>query len=132
MIHHSIQYLHTINSIRILRNTLGLLLEDLFSIGTNSRSPSCLRHSYYYAFDSTFPKHTAHIITNIYSIMKEEKKLIVAGKHLELTDSIKAIIEEKSEKLFSHNGHIVRMRVEVEYDPHQSTHQGEYIAKGTP
>lgn len=62
--------------------------------------------------------------------MKEQKKLIVAGKHLELTDSIKTIIEEKSEKLFSHNGHIVRMRVEVEYDPHQSTHQGEYIAKG--
>ncbi|MFL2842897.1 MAG: ribosome hibernation-promoting factor, HPF/YfiA family [Coraliomargaritaceae bacterium] len=62
--------------------------------------------------------------------MKEQKKLIVAGKHLELTDSIKTIIEEKSEKLFSHNSHIVRMRVEVEYDPHQSTHQGEYIAKG--
>ncbi len=62
--------------------------------------------------------------------MKEQKKLILAGKHLELTDSIKTIIKEKSEKLFSHNSHIVRMRVEVEYDPHQSTHQGEYIAKG--
>ena len=62
--------------------------------------------------------------------MKKEKKLIVAGKHLELTDSIKAIIEEKSEKLFSHNAQIVRMRVEVEYDPHKSTHQKEYIAKG--
>jgi putative sigma-54 modulation protein len=62
--------------------------------------------------------------------MKEQKKLIVAGKHLELTDSIKTIIEGKSEKLFLHNSHIVRMRVEVEYDPHQSTHQGEYIAKG--
>ena len=62
--------------------------------------------------------------------MKEQKKLILAGKHLELTDSIKTIIKEKSEKLFLHNSHIVRMRVEVEYDPHQSTHQGEYIAKG--
>ena len=62
--------------------------------------------------------------------MKEQKKLIIAGKRLELTDSIKTIIKEKSEKLFSHNNHIVRMRVEVEYDPHQSTHQGEYIAKG--
>lgn len=62
--------------------------------------------------------------------MKKIQKLIIAGNNLELTNSIKTLIEEKSEKLFDHNEKIIRMRVEVEYDPHQSTHQKEYIAKG--
>tara|TARA_B100001093_G_scaffold15198_1_gene13965 strand:+ start:2264 stop:2647 length:384 start_codon:yes stop_codon:yes gene_type:complete len=62
--------------------------------------------------------------------MKKIQKLIIAGNNLELTNSIKTVIEEKSEKLFDHNEKIIRMRVEVEYDPHQSTHQKEYIAKG--
>ncbi len=63
-------------------------------------------------------------------IMKNTKKLILAGNNLELTHAIKTFIQDKSEKLFDHNEKIVRMRVEVEYDPHQSTHQKEYIAKG--
>ena len=62
--------------------------------------------------------------------MKQNTKIIMAGNNLELTESIKTIIREKSEKLFDHNDHIVRMRVEVEYDPHQSSHQKEYLAKG--
>ena len=62
--------------------------------------------------------------------MKNQVKLIMTGNNLELTSSIKTIIREKTEKLFEHNEHIVRMRVEAEYDPHQSSHQKEYIAKG--
>ena len=62
--------------------------------------------------------------------MKQNTKLIMGGINLELTDSIKKIIKEKSEKLFCHNEQIVRMRVEVKYDPHQSSHQKEYLAIG--
>ena len=62
--------------------------------------------------------------------MKNQEKLIIAGNNLELTNSIKTVIKEKTEKLFEHNEHIIRMRVEAEYDPHQSSHQKEYVAKG--
>ena len=57
--------------------------------------------------------------------MKNQIKLIMTGNNLELTNSIKTIIKEKTEKLFEHNDHIIRMRVETEYDPHQSSHQKE-------
>ena len=62
--------------------------------------------------------------------MKKKVKLIMAGNHIDLTPAIKSIIKEKSEKLFNHNENIIRMRVEVAYDQHQSTHNKEYIAKG--
>lgn len=60
----------------------------------------------------------------------ETHDVIISGLNMELTDSIKAIVHEKVEKLFEHEEHIIRIRVELEYDPHQKTHQKEFIAKG--
>ncbi len=62
--------------------------------------------------------------------MKKSTRLIMSGENLELTNSIKQFIIEKSEKLFYHNEKIIRMRVEVKYDQHKSSHQKEYLAKG--
>lgn len=62
--------------------------------------------------------------------MKNEHDLIVSGVHLELTDALKAKVEEKMEKLFAHEGQIIRIRVELEYSAHQHTKQNEFIAKG--
>ena len=62
--------------------------------------------------------------------MKNEHDLIVSGVHLELTDALKAKVEEKMEKLFAHEGQIIRIRVELEYNAHQHTKQNEFIAKG--
>lgn len=44
-------------------------------------------------------------------------ELIVSGIHLELTPSLKAFVREKADRLFRHEEHIVRLRVELEYDP---------------
>ena len=60
----------------------------------------------------------------------KQHDVIISGLNMELTDAIKNMVYEKVEKLFEHEDRIMRMRVELEYDPHQSTHQKEFIAKG--
>ncbi len=60
----------------------------------------------------------------------KQHDVIISGSNMELTDSIKNMVYEKVEKLYEHEDRIIRMRVELEYDPHQSTHQKEFIAKG--
>jgi putative sigma-54 modulation protein len=57
------------------------------------------------------------------------REVIVSGIHLELTEGIKAHVREKMERLFRHEGHIVRIKVELEFDrKHDKEHQ--FIAKG--
>ena len=56
-------------------------------------------------------------------------EVIITGRHLELTESLKNIVREKSLKLFHHDHHIIRFRVELGYNQN-ITHQKEYIAKG--
>ena len=56
-------------------------------------------------------------------------ELIISGVHLELTEALKSVVTEKMDKLFRHEGHIIRIRVELEYNAHNSK-QNEYIAKG--
>lgn len=41
-------------------------------------------------------------------------ELIISGRHLDLTDSLKTFMREKSEKLFRHEERIVRIRAELE------------------
>jgi len=60
----------------------------------------------------------------------KQHDVIISGLNLDLTDAMKNVVHEKVEKLFEHNDHIVRMRVELQYDSHQASHQKEYIAKG--
>ncbi len=56
-------------------------------------------------------------------------EVIVSGIHLELTEGLKAHVKEKMERLFRHEGHIVRIKVELECDrKHDKEHQ--FIAKG--
>ena len=60
----------------------------------------------------------------------KQHDVIISGLNMELTQAIKDMVHEKAEKLFEHEDHIIRMRVELEYDPHTSTHEREFIAKG--
>ena len=60
----------------------------------------------------------------------KQHDVIISGLNIELTDAIKYVVYDKVEKLYEHEDHIIRMRMELEYDPHQSTHQKEFIAKG--
>ncbi len=60
----------------------------------------------------------------------KQHDVIISGLNMELTNAMKNMVHEKSEKLFEHEDRIIRMRVELEYDSHQTSHQKEFIAKG--
>jgi putative sigma-54 modulation protein len=55
--------------------------------------------------------------------------VIITGRHIDLTDSLKHIVHEKAEKLFNHDDQIIRFRVELEYNQNV-TNLKEFIAKG--
>ncbi|OAM91158.1 HPF/RaiA family ribosome-associated protein [Termitidicoccus mucosus] len=55
--------------------------------------------------------------------------LIVSGIHLDLTPSLKTYVHEKTARLFRHEMHILRMRVELECDNRQSV-SSRFSAKG--
>lgn len=56
------------------------------------------------------------------------REVIVTGIHLELTPSLKTYVREKTERLFRHQTHIVRIRVDLECDrKHDVEHK--FIAK---
>jgi putative sigma-54 modulation protein len=56
-------------------------------------------------------------------------ELIVSGRHLDLTESLKFYVREKTDRLFRHEPRIVRIRVELEYDKIQ-TKEHLFTAKG--
>jgi len=56
-------------------------------------------------------------------------ELIISGRHLDLTDSLKTFVRDKTEKLFRHEDRIVRIRVELESDKIQ-TREHIFTAKG--
>lgn len=47
-------------------------------------------------------------------------ELIISGRHLDLTDSLKTFVREKTDRLFRHEDRIVRIRVELEADKVQA------------
>jgi putative sigma-54 modulation protein len=58
-----------------------------------------------------------------------DKDVIISGVHLELTDALKQIVHEKAEKLFRHEGRIIRVRFELEHATSKDPAL-EFIAKG--
>ena len=43
-------------------------------------------------------------------------EIIVSGIHVELTQALRAYVVDKMQRLFTHEGQIVRIRVEIEFD----------------
>jgi len=60
---------------------------------------------------------------------QNQRELIVSGIHLELTPSLKTFVSEKVERLFRHEEHILRLRVELECDSKQGV-ATRFKAKG--
>ena len=56
--------------------------------------------------------------------------MIISGLHLDLSQALKNIVNEKMEKIFKHEENIIRVRVELEHDTRSSSHKNEYTAKG--
>jgi putative sigma-54 modulation protein len=55
-------------------------------------------------------------------------EVIVTGIHLDLTPSLKNYVQDKMERLFRHEAHIVRIRVELECD-RKHDHAHKFVAK---
>ena len=62
--------------------------------------------------------------------MNNERKILIAGIHMDLTDAIRNSAEEQLCKLFDHDPSILRIRLELELDAHAKTHKDEFAAKG--
>ncbi|MDR3317637.1 MAG: ribosome-associated translation inhibitor RaiA [Puniceicoccales bacterium] len=58
-----------------------------------------------------------------------DKDIIISGVHLQLTDAIKQIVHEKVEKLFRHDEHIIRIRVDLMHETTKDPSEA-FIAKG--
>lgn len=56
-------------------------------------------------------------------------EIIISGHNLDLTDSIKHMVNEKMQKLFEHETTILRLRIEVEFNPNSSK-RDQFNAKG--
>jgi putative sigma-54 modulation protein len=56
-------------------------------------------------------------------------RLIVRGIHLELTDALRTAAAEKTARLFRHEDHIIRLRIDVEHDKTQDVNH-RFLAKG--
>jgi putative sigma-54 modulation protein len=59
----------------------------------------------------------------------KQHDVIVTGRNIELTESMKEAVHRKVEKLFDHEEQIIRLRVELSYNKNV-TGQDEQIAKG--
>jgi putative sigma-54 modulation protein len=58
-----------------------------------------------------------------------EQEIIISGVHVDLTESLKAIVNEKVRKLFNHDSKIIRVRVTLEMSKNKA-HLDEFIAHG--
>lgn len=58
------------------------------------------------------------------------ENVIISGLHMDLTDALKSIVMEKTERLFKHEESIIRVRVELESNTCSATRQNEFVAKG--
>jgi len=56
-------------------------------------------------------------------------KLLLSGIHVTLTPALKEAIEHKAAKLFRHETHLVRVRIDLEHDQTKGP-QDRFVAKG--
>jgi len=54
----------------------------------------------------------------------------ISSKKIRLNKHLKEICQSKSDKLFNHSNNIISLNIELEKDPHSSTHESEFLAKG--
>lgn len=57
--------------------------------------------------------------------------IIISGVHMDLTDALKTIVNEKAAKLFQHEDRIIRLRVELENVVNRKDgKKRDFVAKG--
>jgi putative sigma-54 modulation protein len=66
---------------------------------------------------------------NNHSAPTTADRLLVRGIHLDLTDALRATIADKAARLFRHQEHIVRLRIDLEHDKTSAVDR-RFVAKG--
>ena len=61
--------------------------------------------------------------------MMSGQDVVISGVHVDLTDSIKSVVNDKINKLFAHSSSIIRVRVILEASKNK-TEGKEFIARG--
>ncbi len=56
--------------------------------------------------------------------------IIISGHNLDLTEALKKVVVEKITKLFEHEPHIIRVRIELSSGNTKNNGQKEFMAKG--
>ncbi len=56
-------------------------------------------------------------------------RLIVRGIHLEMTDALRNAVVEKTARLFRHDDHIIRLRIDIEHDKTRDVNT-RFVVKG--
>ena len=70
-------------------------------------------------------------LTTNRNMRMNNKEVIISGLHIDLTEALKNLVNEKAEKLFQHQERIIRLRVELEYNLNKGHGKSEeFIAKG--
>lgn len=60
----------------------------------------------------------------------KQHDVIISGHHLELTEALKTTVLQKVQKLFAHEERIIRIRVDLCFNPRANSHANEFAAKG--
>ncbi len=79
----------------------------------------------------TFSANAGHSqnMTHANSQPIDDTKFIIRGIHLDLTEALKQITMEKASRLLRHNEHIIRLRIDLEFDKTRGN-ADQFIAKG--
>jgi putative sigma-54 modulation protein len=62
-------------------------------------------------------------------IIMSKREVIISGVHVELTDSLKALVADNAQKLFTLDGKIMRIDVKLESDSNKSR-KNEFVSHG--
>ena len=72
---------------------------------------------------------TLYVVWRWGCVMMSGQDVIMSGVHVDLTDSIKSVVNDKINKLFAHSSSIIRVRVILEASKNK-TEGKEFIARG--
>ena len=59
----------------------------------------------------------------------DNNDIIISGQNLDLTDALREAVVNKMSKLFTHDERIIRLRIELSYQPNKHKEK-EFAAKG--
>jgi putative sigma-54 modulation protein len=67
--------------------------------------------------------------SHLFERLSSTERTLIRGIHLDLTDALRAAIQEKTTRLFRHQDRILRLRIDLEHDKTRRETE-RFVAKG--